>query len=400
MKKAIKIVFTLAALCLMFSACSDSNSKAGGSGADKKALLSAITSANSLLNTVNASDADGSGLQIGAKYAPSASWDSFKSVIDASEIVYADKWAEQNEVDEYAAGLEAAINIFERAVNTVGGQANNKPQLDNAVKTAEYMIESLIDDYTDNTGTLASGARYVSTAEWNGFNNVINTAKAVYQNPTATPTQVNTAITSLANAGDLFKAAIKVKTPISSFREDEKLVYTPSLNINADWGDDWGTGFKLWVEPNILSLPDDGYFRVEFENVGSDWPVTVNVLGYDRTFAEDFLVLICKFGQGEDQIPTPGIELVGLGPVAGGHGEAFIAIKPIKDFMNDNKDANLKVTPPNPGQQVWLFLLSYGHYHWAAPGNEPHNTLGSGYPTFVTSGGAYPTLTLEVWLPE
>jgi hypothetical protein len=350
---------------------------------DKSALQSTISVATILLNAVELSDTDGSALPDGMEYVPTLAWEAFEGAINSAQAVIDDEKVIQSRVNEETEGLKAAISIFEGEINTVGGAANNKPQLGYAIQAAEQLFDSVIKSADPNL--LASGTRYVTTGEGNTFNTAITTAKTTYNKEDATPTQVRTAVGILNIAKAAFASQIKTTIAASSFRD--QLIRKPALDISVRWQDYWGTGFQVGGYPNggskeaaILALPFDYYFRVVFENIGSDWPETVSAYGSAYTFSVDFLKFVARDGNGV--IPRMGVKLEGHGPVAGGCGEVFMPVYQFQEYLTQY--------PKWDGYQI-----CYGRFAVVA-GNDPH-PKGHGFPTMVLGDGD--TLVLEMWEP-
>ena len=177
---------------------------------DMAALGSAIAGAQTLLAGTMAS-ADGVGIASGY-WASQTAIDTFSAAIATAQAVYGSNAATHAMVDAAVETLAAAQVAFiaARQPGTYTPATVNRTVLGNAIAAAQVLLAE--------TETSADGDDVATTAYWatadahSAFDNAINTAQAVYSNPTATQATVDAAVEVLATARTAFTAARQLGT--------------------------------------------------------------------------------------------------------------------------------------------------------------------------------------------
>ena len=167
LQKAAIVGFVLAALCLLFAACPDTQENPDQDTIiDKTALKAAIDEANDLLDSVESSDNDGINLPAGTIYAATGDWDNFQTAIQAAQAVYGNSSVTQKQIDDTVTALEAAQSFFESKVKS---RKAAKPVADPAPGSVAYgtmvtltteIADAAIYFTTDGSTPTAASTRY------------------------------------------------------------------------------------------------------------------------------------------------------------------------------------------------------------------------------------------------
>ncbi len=156
---------------------------------DKTQLIAAISSAETIYDNATV------GTQPG-QY-PQAAKDTFRAAIDAAIAIRDNTDATQAQVDDEVTALNNAVQTFQASVITEPDV--NKDALAAAISIADDLFAEAV------VGT--QPGQYPQEAK-DAFNTAINAAKSVYNNPDATQSQVDSAVTELNSAMDIFRAAV------------------------------------------------------------------------------------------------------------------------------------------------------------------------------------------------
>jgi uncharacterized protein YjdB len=154
--------------------------------ADKTALESVITDANSLITSVTVGTAAGDVSQ--------ANHNTYQAAIDAAQAVDSNTSATQNDVDAAASALADATAVFNGEVIPV-----DKSTLATAITNANALIGRI---------TVGTTAGDVSQANHNTYLAAIGAAQAVDNDSSATQAAVNAAVVTLANATTVFNGEV------------------------------------------------------------------------------------------------------------------------------------------------------------------------------------------------
>ncbi|MDR2479077.1 MAG: FIVAR domain-containing protein [Treponema sp.] len=149
---------------------------------------------------------------LGSKWVTQTDMNTFNSVINAAQTVYADIRATQEEVNAAAAALTTAA--------TGATAVFNGKRQDGSKNIRQALIDKLGEAYTKRANVAGSSsaanvysqAKYVSTANMTTFNNAIKAAEDVLGSTSQTQAQINAAVTTLNTAINSFNPGSGTRT--------------------------------------------------------------------------------------------------------------------------------------------------------------------------------------------
>jgi hypothetical protein len=175
---------------------------------------------------------------------PPAAKAAFRVAIDAAIAVRDDNTASQEQVDNALAALNDAIQTF--LDSRIPGQQVDKSALAAVISIAETLFNEAV--VGPDIGQYPQEAK-------DAFGVAINEAKAVYNNPNATQSQVDNAVTALNIAIDIFKASVNKE--VTADINNDGIVDVGDLAIVAYYyGKD--SESEDWNEARIADMNRDG----------------------------------------------------------------------------------------------------------------------------------------------
>lgn len=166
-------------------------------GVDKAQLIAAINNAETIYSSAIVGSEPG-------QY-PQSAKDNFRTAIDAAIAVRENIDATQVQVDSAVTALENAQQTFLDSEITTPGV--NKNALAAAISIADELYAEAV------VGT--QPGQYPQEAK-ELFNTAIDAAKSVYNNPNATQSQVDNAVSALNSATDTFRAAVNKEADLNN----------------------------------------------------------------------------------------------------------------------------------------------------------------------------------------
>ena len=175
---------------------------------------------------------------------PPAAKAAFRVAIDAAIAVRDDNTATQEQVDNALAALNDAIQTF--LDSRIPGQQVDKSALAAVISIAETLFNEAV--VGPDIGQYPQEAK-------DAFGVAINEARAVYNNPNATQSQVDNAVTALNIAIDIFKASVNKE--VTADINNDGIVDVGDLAIVAYYyGKD--SESEDWNEARIADMNRDG----------------------------------------------------------------------------------------------------------------------------------------------
>jgi len=209
--------------------------------ADKSALLAAIQAAQALYDSAPEGNEPG-------MYPPEAKA-AFLAAINAAQSVYDNPYATQAEVDNAVAALAAARQTFEGSKIPVPGV--NKSALQAAITAAETLYDSAVVGYENGCYLQVDKDR---------FKVAIDAAKVVYEDPDASQSEVDAAVTALNEAIEAFEAS--VITPATGDLNNSSSIDIGDLAIAAYYyGKD--SSYEYWDAIKAADINKDGIIDIE-----------------------------------------------------------------------------------------------------------------------------------------
>jgi hypothetical protein len=274
--------------------------------------------------------------------------------------------------------------------------AAKKAVLQTAIASAQKFLNSTPRSFTGGK-ELEYLKPFALQDDCESFEAAIEAAKTVYYDKNVKQSAVNVAARKVKEASDIFESKTQMAVGDSPHFTDD---YRYSGKITMNW---WGgTGAPNaymafnWTDQDagrqISRLPAGSYLRVVFEGLGSTWPTQINKSGGGKAnFEDEFIYFIADNTNNPayEPITEPpdhvAVIISELGVIAGGKGEAFIAVDPIKEVIEANEDEGFSYPYYN------YYTFGYGYGTKLIPG-------AFGNPKMITRNGDF--LDLEVWLPK
>ncbi|ONI46058.1 hypothetical protein AN641_02485 [Candidatus Epulonipiscioides gigas] len=177
--------------------------EAGTKAADKTALKTAITNANTNLSGVEIS-VDGMDIFTYDNWVTQAEHDTFKAAIETAQVIFDKTGATSQEITDAITALETATNTF-NTNKKEGKKIADKEALKTVISGATTNLNSVaisLDGYD-----VFINNKWVTQAEYDAFEEAIETAQTVFDDTDSTSQEISDAISFLEVAENIFENA-------------------------------------------------------------------------------------------------------------------------------------------------------------------------------------------------